>query len=426
MPSRLVDGIEEYLARAALENRSSAEILHGLCERLNDGGVRVARAYLGWRLLHPLFMSQNLLYERDSGVSVERFRHTEGERSPAYLGSPLKHVLDGRLDVFRRRLCDPDCPEDFPVLAEFRARGLTDYVIFLVGFGQDAADRAPGAGVIMTFAADGPDGFSESDMATLGRLRHMLALASRVEIDIEMRDTLARTYLGRSAAGKVLSGQIRRGEGQEIEAVVWYCDLRGSTALCESLGVDDYLPLLNDYFSVTAGPVTAAGGEVLDFIGDAVLAIFPLDAGGVAAALAATQTALAELDAFRLRHRDRLGDRGSVAEVAGIAIDTGTVMYGNIGTAERLTFSVIGPTVNQVARIERLTKVLNEPVLVTAPVARACPAAFESRGMFALDGVSAMAELFAVTHHAAAVAAEVGEAAGTAPSFVEPVLRVGY
>jgi adenylate cyclase len=389
----LVDETEEFLAISALENRSSAEILEGFCRRAIAGGVPLARAYIGWRLLHPLFMSQNLVFEPATGVSVERFRHTEGERSEVYLKSPLKHVLDNDLAVFRRRLVDPDCPRDFEVLEEFRARGFTDYVIFLVGFGTAAVAHRPGSGVLITFAAAGPDGFTPEHMKVLERLRYMLALSTRTEIETEMRETLGRTYLGRSAAEKVLSGQIRRGEGRAIEAVVWYCDLRGSTHLCETMGVDAYLPFLNDYFSVTAGPVTERGGEVLDFIGDAVLAIFPLDAGGISAALEATRVAVAELATFRERHHNVVGDRTSVA---GIAIDIGTVIYGNIGTADRLTFSVIGPTVNQVARIERLTKVLNEPVLVTAPVADACGGAFESRGLFELDGVSAMTELFAV------------------------------
>lgn len=396
MTASFVEATEEFLAIAALENRSSAEVLDGFCRAALAGGVPIARAYLGWRLLHPLFMSQNLVFEPAHGVTVEQFRHLEGERSETYLRSPLKHVLDNNLTVFRRRLVDPDCPRDFDVLEEFEARGFTDYVIFLVGFGAGARSEAPGSGVIMSFAADGPDGFTPEHMALLERLRFMLALSTRIEIETDMRETLARTYLGASAAQKVLSGQIRRGEGQAIEAVVWYCDLRNSTHLCETLGVEAYLPLLNDYFSVTAGPVTARGGEVLDFIGDAVLAIFPLDAGGLEAAIAATRAAVAELEAFRERHHNALGDLRTVADVAGIAIDIGTVVYGNIGTPERLTFSVIGQTVNKAARIERLTKTLHEPVLVTGPVAEACGSRFVSRGLFQLDGVSALEEIFAL------------------------------
>jgi adenylate cyclase len=410
----LVETTEEFLAISALRTRSSAEILDEFCRRAIAGGVPIARAYLGWRLLHPLFMSHNLIFEASTGVSVERFRHTEGERSEAYQRSPLKHVLENDLSVFRRRLVDPDCPRDFPVLDEFAGRGYTDYVIFLVDFGAEVTD-APGSGVIMTFASHGPDGFTPEHMALLERLKFMLALSTRIEIETEMRQTLARTYLGRSAAEKVLSGQIRRGEGRAIEAVVWYCDLRGSTHLCEAMGVDAYLPLLNDYFSVTAGPVTDRGGEVLDFIGDAVLAIFSLDAGGLDAAMEATSAVVEALESFRQRHSDALGGRDTVADVAGIAIDIGTVIYGNIGAPDRLTFSVIGPTVNKVARIERLTKTLHEPVLVTAPVAAACRGSFSTLGMFELDGVSAMEELFALDAACTAPRAALAEA-------VEPAL----
>ncbi|MEM8664148.1 MAG: adenylate/guanylate cyclase domain-containing protein, partial [Pseudomonadota bacterium] len=211
-----------------------------------------------------------------------------------------------------------------------------------------------------------------------------------------MRRTIAATYLGKVAGNRVLSGEIARGEGKHIDAVIWYCDLRGSAELCDTLGVDEYLPLLNKYFVATAGPVMREGGDVLDFIGDAVLAIFPLHEDGAHRALRATEAAAREVDALRLSE-PAFQDRKCLADVTGIAIATGSVVYGNIGVPQRLTFSVIGPTVNAVARLEDLTKVIGEPILATENVARHLGAdmPFRALGAYRLPGQREAQQIYA-------------------------------
>ncbi|XWN32798.1 MAG: adenylate/guanylate cyclase domain-containing protein [Devosia sp.] len=390
----LIADLEEFLAIGALADQDVTELLEGFCVEARRQGLSISRAMIAWRLLNPIFMTQNITWDMtEEGVEIERFRHGEGGTSEAFMHSPIRYVIENDVAVLRRKMVDPNSPRDFPILDDFADRGYTDYVMMMIKFGHPVAPDIPGAGILVSFCSDAPDGFSEVDILALERLKFMLALATRNTIQRDMRDSLAQTYLGRSAGQKVLSGKIMRGEGESIDAVIWYCDLRGSTAICEALGLEDYLPFLNSYFTATAGPIAEAGGDVLDFIGDAVLAIMPLEDDGVARILNATKDVLGELEAFRKDHAALLGDRTCVADVAGIAIDTGLVMYGNIGIPDRLTFSVIGPTVNKVARIERLTKALREPVLVTNSIAKAC-GEWHSCGLFELEGVGAAQELF--------------------------------
>lgn len=410
----LVGELEEELATRSLANEPIEKIVENCCRRARDGGLSVARVLVTWRLLNPLFFSQTLIWRPGEPVTVERFRYAESMASPEWIRSPMRHVLDNRLDFFRAPICRLSAPREFPVLDDFAAEGMTDYVSFLVGFGAVRDTKAVGAGILLTVCSDREGGFRDEEIEALGRLKFMLAVAIRSSFQAEIAETLAATYLGRSAGRQVLSGQITRGGGEEIRAVIWYCDLRNSTELCERMGVERYIPFLNDYFTAAAGPVAEAGGDILDFIGDAVLAVFPLHNGGLHQALDATRAALAALRRFQLANCEVIGECGALADLAGIAIDTGRVVYGNIGTEDRLTFSVIGPTVNRVTRIERLTKTLHEPVLATRAIAAAEPGAWQSRGAFYLDGVAEPQELFALTGGEAAALARAGAQAASA------------
>lgn len=387
-----LEELESYLALAALRNESVEEIVEGTVARAREGGISIGRLMMGWRLLDPLYRGQTTTWSKSAPLLIERFGNGD-DHSPEFLSSPVWYLLNNETDELRVRMAGANAPLEFPMLEGLRDQGLTDYLIVKVGFGATNANDQPGAGIIMSFASDRDGGFIDEELAVLQRLKYMIAVAMRSAMEQTMRATLANTYLGPTAGRKVMEGQITRGEGETVDAVIWYCDLRDSTALCEAMGVTDYLPLLNDYFSAMAEPVTAHGAQVLDFIGDAVLAIFPLEEGAIARAQVATAEALGNLGELRTRHAVLAGRR-EACDITGIAIATGRVAYGNIGIATRLTFSVIGPTVNRVARIERLTKTLREPVLVTAEVAAAAPAMWRSRGNHALAGVREAAELF--------------------------------
>jgi adenylate cyclase len=244
----------------------------------------------------------------------------------------------------------------------------------------------------LTLATDAPAGF---DVESLGHLHELLPLLSRLVEVHALRHTarvLLDTYLGAHTGARVLDGLIRRGDGEVIPAVVWWADLRGSTALAERLSRQEYLWLLNRFFECTAGSVVERGGEVLKFIGDAVLAIFPLkgqpDAGR--RALDAVNEALrriAQLNAER--------DMGGADPVdAAIALHQGEVSYGNIGIPGRLDFTVTGPAVNEVARLEGLSKQLGQRVVASDAFARLVPGSLVSLGRHPLRGVSGEREVF--------------------------------
>ncbi|UOM33217.1 adenylate/guanylate cyclase domain-containing protein [Acuticoccus sp. I52.16.1] len=389
-----IEALEIYLAFAALGDVSAREILPGFAERARASGFTLARVYAAWRRLDPVIASSSIVWTRDEGALEEHWTHEDGPNSPEFLASPIHYLLTADVDFYRCRLAGANEPYRFPSLAAFAADGLTDYVIVRVGFGADTQMKRPGGGVMLSFASDAPGGFSDDEMDALNRIKYMLALTIRSTLQADIGRSLAHTYLPRTAGDRVLDGEILLGHGDTIDAVVWYCDLRGSTALCDRLGTERYLPFLNDFFAATAKPVVEHGGDVLDYIGDAVLAIFP-GADGVARALRATNCVRERLGALRARHSDAIGDRHDLAELIGVAIDIGRVVYGNIGINERMTFSAIGGTVNRVVRIERLTKSYGVPILVTDAVARQAGEGWMSVGRPELAGIANPPELFA-------------------------------
>lgn len=402
-----VEGLEKYLAVSAIEDRPIFETMEGFAEQARDGGLSLARLMTGWRLLNPQFASQTMMWRPDRGLTVERWRQGEAVLNEDFKRSPIYHILQSEETELRCRIAGANAPFEYPMFDDLAAEGVTDYYLSLVAFGNRPKHpkpnptlferrEVPGAGIMISFSSDRAGGFTEDEFEAVQRLRYMLALASRSAMERDMRETLAATYLGKETGRRVLGGEIARGEGEPVDAIIWYCDLRGSTALCEAMGAQAYLPLLNEYFEATASPVIAAGGEVLDFIGDAVLAIFPRTSDGFAHTLRATRAACEAISSFGARHK-ALSARTDLASIAGIAIATGSVVYGNIGVADRLTFSVIGPTVNAVARLERLTKELHEPVLVSEDVARdmAWEGGWRNLGAFALDGFRKNPHVFA-------------------------------
>ena len=247
----------------------------------------------------------------------------------------------------------------------------------------------------MTFATPRPDGLSTAEVALLQRLVPALAPVLEIQALRRTAQTLLATYVGAVTGGRVLAGQIKRGMGETIRAVIWLCDLRGFTPLSERLPRDALILMLNDYFGAMCRAVEAEGGEVLKFIGDAMLAIFPLaesdDAApscrGALAAAARAAAAVAEINTAR-------GDAGQPPIDYGIALHLGDVMYGNIGGERRLDFTVIGPAVNLIARIEALAGQLDRRLLLSADFASACPEPLECLGAFALKGLGQPQAIF--------------------------------
>lgn len=391
----LVTGINEWLVDQALGEPDIITMFDALCKRIHAIGIPLGRARLTWPTLHPLFKAETILWARGQTIEFEQFLHQENV-SDAWLRSPMKYMFDNDVDVMRRNLDGPSRLLDFPVLEEIEAQGMTDYLVFRTALTitRDSSTTRT-LGIITTWAADRPGGFTDEELAALHKIQRRFAVACKTAIQARIARNISETYLGRQAGTQVLSGSIRRGDGTETRAVVWYNDMRNSTALADTMPGQDFIQLLNEYFDVTATPIIEAGGEVLDFVGDGVLAIFPFnDAEEQKAAVMAATTALGNVLLARDKlNQDRLA-KGLFPIKFGIGLSTGSVMFGNIGVSQRLSFSVIGPTVNEVSRIESLTKATGVDALVTKDIVALRPEQWVSIGNQRLSGVAEEMELF--------------------------------
>ena len=402
----LVTGINEWLVDQALSEPDIVKMFEGLCNRIHAIGIPLGRARLTWPTLHPLFQAETILWRRGSDTEFEQFMHQESQ-SDAWLLSPMRYMFENDVLVLRRNLDGPSKLLDFPVLEEVAAQGMTDYFVIITPLSvRNEAGIKGQMGIISTFSADRAGGFNNEELEALQKIQRRFAVACKTVIQSRIARNISETYLGREAGSRVLAGSIRRGDGRETKAVVWYNDMRDSTALADTMPGADYIQLLNTYFDCTATPVIDAGGEVLDFIGDAVLAIFPYqDAVEQKAAVKAATTALQNVIKARDALNAERAEQGLFPIRFGIGLNTGTVMFGNIGVSQRLTFSVIGPTVNEVSRIEAMTKATGIDALVTREIVALDPGKWVSIGNQRLPGVSEEIELFTFAKEPAAIPA---------------------
>jgi adenylate cyclase len=380
----------DWLLRDAWNNTSIRELVQQLSHCLIASGVPVMRLQLVIRTLHPqLFATSYTWWRETDEMDVSSAEHDIIE-TREHKESPYAPILNGAGGV--RRLMDGTNPQfDFPILKELHAGGGTDYVAMPLLFSDGQIN-------IISLVSDRTGGFSTDE---LGQFYEVLPLLSRlIEVHALRRTatTLLDTYLGKYTGQRVLEGSIKRGDGENIHAVIWFCDLRDSTALTESLGRDEYLSMLNQFFDCMAGAVLDHGGEVLKFIGDAVLAIFPVEdpdspeaAGHAIDAAQDAQRRIAIINQQGAEH-------GAKAIGFGVGMHIGDLMYGNIGTPGRLDFTVIGSAVNEASRIESMCKILGKTILFSAGFARHFPDRLESLGTHTLRGVSTPQELFTVNH----------------------------
>ncbi|MFQ5971301.1 MAG: adenylate/guanylate cyclase domain-containing protein [Alphaproteobacteria bacterium] len=334
------------------------EFLDALADRLRQGGVAVTRITTGVPILHPNLWSFSGLWELGKGSSERRYRLTGNDNVSGFENSPIRIVYDGGGPV----RCGPQQPAEngeFSILADLRQAGFTDYIVLGARF-SDGTTKA------VSLATDHPDRFGEDDIALFEAMMPALAMNLEVQALRRTARTLLDTYVGRQAGERVLNGAIMRGMGETIRAVIWLCDLRGFTELSESLARDHLIELLNQYFGAMTDAVEGDGGEVLKFIGDAMLAIFPIDASADAedacsrALSAAIRAKAAMVEINRAR-----SEAGQPVIGYGIALHLGDVEYGNIGGESRLDFTVIGPAVNFAARIEGLCGQLGRTLLLS-------------------------------------------------------------
>ncbi|HZQ72127.1 MAG TPA: adenylate/guanylate cyclase domain-containing protein [Burkholderiales bacterium] len=360
--------------------RPPEEVMLDLCRRPRGAGLPLYRVGVFVRTLHPNVLGRGFVWHETTDKVEIREAAYDFLRSDQYLQSPIRAIFTENSEI-RRRLSDPRCPLDFPVLADFRNEGVTDFIGLPLPF-------VNGEVHVATFATRRAGGFTEEHVTALRQVAVPLARLTEIYGLMRKSRNILEAYLGRQAGEKVLEGHIRRGDGEDIHAVIWFCDLRDSTVLADSMSRADFLRLLNEFFECVLGPVLARGGEVLRFIGDAALAIFPVDGSEAEACERAVRAAQ---DA---RGCMAAGNASRERPLAfGIGLHLGHVLYGNIGTPTRIEFTVIGAAANEAARIEALTKTLGVPLILSAPVARHVPGC-RSLGIHRLRGVGEPLELF--------------------------------
>jgi len=389
-----IDDIEDWLIGQALGSPDMATMFAEMCERLRKCDIPVDRAMMAWTTLHPLIEAEVVIWESGSELQHDLIAHAD-EETEEWLNSPVRSVLVNKEPRFRRRLTNANAPQEFPLLASLSKAGYTDYLVLPTGFKLPATNEDyPTTGIIVSWATCHATGFSDEALSAIEYIQKRLALAARATIESQISRTIAETYLGKNAGNKVLNGQIRHGDGETIDAVIYFSDMRQSTAIAEQLGPDAYLTWLNTFFEATAGSILDNEGEVLDFIGDAVLGVFPTDTLGLERAV---ELAVEAADETRRRLAAINDNPATMLPMkAGVALSVGSVMFGNIGVAHRLTFSVIGQTVHAAARVESLTKTAGSDVLVTEDVARYCGSRARLVGSFELSGFTDPQPLFAL------------------------------
>ena len=416
----LAEQVDDWLLRRSLGEPKLDEIFHELCLKLTGIGIPIARARLNWPTLHPLFRAEMVKWHRGRAVELEHFHHQDSN-SEAWQKSPLKYMLEANLNVLRRRLVGEGALLDFSLFDELAEEGYSDYVAFKTEFVQ------PGMfidvrvnGIFVIWATDRPSGFTEEDIGVLQEIQLTFALVCKTVIQSQIMTNIVETYLGRKAGRSVLDGNIRLGDGSTTKALVWYSDLRNSTHLIGSLPSNEFLKLLNVYFECAARPAIRAGGEVLAFIGDAVLIIFPLPDSPSPEKLSALSQKLIKAigESFAMQREANIvrEAEGGHPIAFGIGLNIGDVVFGNIGVPERLAFTVIGPTVTEVERIEKLTKALDANVLASADVVALSPQDWVSVGSHTLVGVENAMELFTLRPTVVAARTRRGRSRDTAPA----------
>jgi adenylate cyclase len=375
---RQIIDLHVWAVRQGLLGTAAAELFDGFCRRLITAGVPLWRGYAAMRTLHPQWAGYTYTWRRDLNA-IEPEQRERGEEyeqavSSGPFGALIREAIAARDGMswrhLRRRLVGPSAQLDFSVLERLAAAGATDYFAELVRFGTNG-DPARGTGIGYSFATDRPEGFRDEDLFLLQAVLPVISLAMMAHAGHTIASGLLAAYLGGDAGRRVHSGAVERGSVESIRAALWYADIRGFTAIADATRGHEVIELLDEIFEALAAALRARGGQVLKFMGDGMLATFPFGEGTRSdtcrRALDAAADAMHSLDRLNAARREA---GKAVAEVD-LALHLGEVLYGNVGAVDRLDFTVIGPAVNEVARIERLCEPLARRVLVSADLAAA-------------------------------------------------------
>jgi adenylate cyclase len=382
-----VESIVDWLDEGAQPAQRPQDVLQQLCHRLLEQGIPLYRVAVFVRTLHPNVAGRGFIWYEPRNMVEITSAPIGIQDTEQYLKSPIRVVYTQHIEI-RRRIEGHEGPLDFPILEELRAEGATDFVAMPVRFLNGEVHAS-------SFVTRRPGGFTDAEIQALRRIMPPFSRVAEIYSWRRTAQNILDAYLGEQTGEKVLAGHIRRGDGEDIHAVIWFCDLRDSTPLADSMSRGDFLRLLNEFFECVLGPVLENKGEVLRFIGDAALAIFPVPRGELhdraeasRRAVQAAQAAIERMAALNAKREQPLR--------FGIGLHLGHVMYGNIGTPTRIEFTVVGAAANEAARIEGLCKTLEVQLLFSEPVARHV-AGCTSLGHHRLRGVGEPIELFTLT-----------------------------
>ena len=376
--------LERWLLEQGAATAGVSELLSGLCEQLQAIGIPLARATSHIQALHSEHIGVTRIWRRGQRIEERYFPH--GARDDKiYHDSPLKRVYDTK-EWLELRIDESTAPL-YNIVPDLQAAGLTHYVVAPLRYSNGTENA-------VSFATDRPEGFSAEQLALLRAIYPSLNAAFELRTLYRNMDEVLRIYAGRGPGERILSGQVRRGAVTRIDSAMLFCDMRDFTALSSTMSAEDLVRLLNDFYDRVLPPIVSQAGEVLKFLGDGVLAIFAAGEEDEAAAsekaahyacAAAYGAAVTILETVARRNAER--PDGSPAIEVSIALHYGAAAYGNIGSGERLDFTIIGRDVNLTSRINRLCSLVEQPILMSEDFSEHVGAPSLPVGSFELKGI---------------------------------------
>ena len=404
---RKIIALHVWAVGGGLAGTEAAPLFDGFCQRLVEAGVPLWRGFAAMRTLHPQWGGYSYMWQRDRNA-IEPAQFERGEPREGWLSSPFAYLIDQAKTRsedaqpwlhMRRRLSGPGAVLDFPVLEQLAAVGATDYFAQIVRFGAEG-DLSYGTGIAYSFATNRSDGFHEDDLTLLKSVLPVVSLAMMTHAGHTIAGSLLAAYLGEDAGRRVHAGAIERGSVESVRAVLWFADIRDFTGLADRHPGEEVIELIDEVFETMTAALRPSGGQVLKFLGDGMLATFAFDDATRQAtcrrALDAAGEAMRAIDRLNVARRE--ADKPAVT--VDLALHVGEVMYGNVGAIDRLDFTVVGPAVNEAARIEALCELLQRRVLVSAELAATVGSdaghRLEPLGSHALRGVRDPREIYAL------------------------------
>ena len=386
--------LAEWITGEGLAGAAETAMMTGFCERAIAAGLPLASGLVIIDTLHPIHEGRAVRWNRAKETTqlIEYGRTNEGEAAERWRASPFYKLLETGQKASRHKIA-AEVAAGSTSFSQQLEEGLTEWLAVVNRFAAEGIIGEMDC-VYSGWGTDRPEGFSDADVTALKRVLPFLALAMKCAALGRMAGTLVETYLGRGAGQLVLAGRIGRGVAERIGAALWFSDLRGYTKITDTAVPDQIIPMLNDYADAVLSAIHDRGGDVLKLIGDGVLAIFRSEHGATAcrAAVAAAKSAAERIEDL---NRRRAAESLPTTHMY-LGLHVGEVFFGNIGSKDRLDFTVVGPAVNETSRIAAMCRSVDQRILMSSAFAQALddPSRVVSVGRFALRGVGRPQELF--------------------------------